>query len=448
MKNRFSVLLFACALLLPCQGAPKTPAPPAKTPGVRPKTTSIKGTVTDAFTRAPIAGIGMKLWSKGTETTSASDLGFVKTDALGHFQIPVEGNTDYQLELPDTQAKGVDYSQFYVDVPRGQGTVTLDIARPRRGVVVGSVRDAKGNPATCELTFVQLTDGYNFRVPTNGMNADGTFRIPVDVNPFTGERARYQVTAADFWNPGKRGYYSTQIKTIEVSSHTKPGDETRLDIVLQPRAVVRGQITSGGRPVPGCRLQAGEQNENTHLETETSTDAQGRFEMYLSAPGKWKIQVNSPKESSTEFTEDGLMRNRFYGLADVTTSVECKTPGEARVFDITLPASASLSGKALGRTGKPLANAKVTLELPGDDVETQTKADGTYFLAGLPDSGPYWLELRPPGQNIGGKRQLIFLTSEKTTRVDFDLRPKAATPKKRTSTRAKKRTRSKRETKR
>lgn len=457
MRNFPKLLLLACAGVFSsgCQSAPvdklQNAAPKATAfqvvpPRVEaPGAPGITGTVVDAVTKAPLPGLYIKLW--GNEGTSTEFLLYdgKPTDAKGQYKFAAKANKDYKLELAETQSKNISYSQLWVSVPHVKNAVTQDIARPRRGIVIGSVRDAAGKPVSASVLFEAVDHeeiGHN--TSTNGTTAEGSFRYEVDVDPFTGEAARYNISVGDFWDSGKAGLYSTQVKTIEVSSHVREGDETRVELVLQRRAIVRGQITSGGRPVPNCQLRAGEQEGQTHPEAETTTDAQGRFEMHLSAPGTWKIHVNSPKKSSAEFTEDGASWTRFYGYADVTTSVECVTPGAQSSMNIVLPASSSLSGKVMGKTGKPLAGAKIVLELPGGSVETQSGADGTYSLAGLPDDGPYSVELVRPGQRYGGEPQFITLAGGKTTRLDFDLRPKRATS---VSTK-KQRTRSKRAKKR
>jgi hypothetical protein len=181
----------------------------------------------------------------------------------------------------------------------------------------------------------------------------------------------------------------------------------RVEVRLQPLSSVAGRVLDArGSPLPGAavrilavfRLPAAAGSAPEVEVAALTTDGAGRF--------RFDRLLGGPRHRFlVEVTAAGHV-----GLH--SAAFEASPRGTPTLPDLALPEAATVSGTAVDRAGRPLADVRVRARLParaGADVLLQppavvTAGDGHFLLRGLP-AGPLELEaeLCVPGNHDASK---------------------------------------------
>ena len=227
------------------------------TPGI-----TVRGTVRDAATRAPIVGAKVQPISPhGLHQVSLDDEWAVVTDEEGRYELhgvdPERGvsasHPDYTWEREDSKkARGQRYDVF---LPPGE-------------VIRGTVRDADGKP----LEGVVVEDWNHQRTETG---RDGTFSL-------------------------RNGGWELDFrKDSHITRHLSGKDEVRregLVVVMQPRFALEGQVVApDGRPVGRFNVNAGPSRLPKSYECveRDVKELSGRFTLGLEKPGLHWVGVRA-----------------------------------------------------------------------------------------------------------------------------------------------------------
>ncbi|WP_141007124.1 carboxypeptidase regulatory-like domain-containing protein [Nocardioides humi] len=276
----------------------------------------VTGTVTDAGTGAPVAGIQVILECEyvedaGTEyeysywdwcdddsdeaagrTTTGSDGSYSLTVAPGTYRVwfdssrrDAEGNVSngpYDSDESDTFA-----------VTAGGTTAGIDAALTRRGAISGTVRAAGGQ----SLGGVEVCAYRSY----------GEHYWECDESAFTGPAGEYHLYAGDgevrvrFSHPMWKSLFYDGADTVQEAQTltlAAGGSVTGIDATLSPRGSIRGHVQdSAGSPLEGVAVRAYQEYvEEYDGETysywddpfSTFTDEQGDYVLGVDA-GQWRV---------------------------------------------------------------------------------------------------------------------------------------------------------------
>ncbi len=297
-----------------------------------------------------------------------SPLGTVKSDAQGHFEIPLPDGT-YQL---NAALEG--YGPTAATANAGD---TVSLVLSKSGVLRGHVRDEGGQPIkhfTIDVVSVLPGDApapppswsKTFDSPDGSYQADQIPAWPVMIR-----------ASADDFAPGL---------SSPVSVHK--GDTRDVDITLGAGCTLTGTVVDkGGEALPGVlvnaesRVSAGSAMDPS---LQTSTQAQSGDDGSFSLP-------HVPKGTLLVRSYDG-----DYAVTSATVEVgEC---AKLTPVKLTMTTGGSVTGVARSADGKALSGARVTVsDRPIGFVNATTDHDGHYRLDMLPP-GLVRIELEHKGQ--------------------------------------------------
>lgn len=221
---------------------------------------TVKGTVTDAETGQPLAGVSVARASSGYTTT---------TDSQGRFSMTMPvGNDGYDAPLKiviQAFAQGYLWTGAEVYVVRDQETVVnLAMTPARTGVVVGTVTDAQDAPLPNARVWYDT--GYLDYVLTDANGAYVSSAIPLG--------PANQPVARTF-KADKDGYWSAS-KSIQVSA----GTNGPVTFVILPmcKVVVRGSLVYQDTGTPYTDPVHVYTTDTLGSFRSSESDASGRFE--------------------------------------------------------------------------------------------------------------------------------------------------------------------------
>ncbi|HSB72580.1 MAG TPA: carboxypeptidase regulatory-like domain-containing protein [Candidatus Methylomirabilis sp.] len=343
-----------------------------------PTTATVRGTVLDAITRAPLAGATLSLGTGGSGTTDAAGLVTLIEVPAGTYSGTVS-------------AGGYISHGFTAVLPGGSsldlGTVLLtSLTAP--GSLMGLVVDAATNQA---LAGARLALAGNTAVTATTL-ASGVVTLP-DLPP---GRVDFTLT--------KDGYSS-----LSGFATIAPAATTDLEVLrlspLRTTAAIRGTVTDGatGAALAGVAVQVA-----GTVPLSATTNAAGSYELADVQPGE--VTITASKAG--------------YAPASATTTL---VAGAILTFSPVLGAGAdtgeggALVGSALdGGTGEPFAGA--TVRLVGDGApSTTTSATGAFSLPLYVDRPwVFYIEATAPGY-LGETRYIAVFPDAPTYLAPFIL---------------------------
>lgn len=352
---------------------------PTPTPTPRPDQTSfIEGLVTDARTKKPLAGANITLegYDDSFETTTGAD---------GRYRINhVAPRAGYAWSVSH---KGYSGRSNY----RGQGPevtvaaqgLKFDIPLLRLGVARGIVRDIAGHPvAGAKVSISRVQDYDSDLVKTNH---EGRFESRILPVSFATDSALYRVRV---FTPRLSGAETR----VRVSAWYQRGDEASVRLTLKPRAVISGRVTYRGKPLAKATVLVENQSGFAAVQADphayTSTDANGRYSLKVSAPARYGVSI---------YSEDTIPQ-----LARVAVS-----PGRVVALNRDLkPAPyGSIRGRIVDLSGRGVKGAGIELWTP-DTSETMplavTDARGRFFIAKVAPFDNYRVSVTMPGADRRG----------------------------------------------
>lgn len=247
-------------------------------------------------------------------------------------------------------------------------SVLLLAARAQAEPIAGRVVDEGGKPIA-DATIVVESSGASVPDPNfkpARSDAQGRFSVDVTANPMWPD----WLGRATAFAPG----YG--IGGVSLGRGDK-ANVLRLGAPTSASGVVRD---AQGQPVAGVQLYVGSISPQPRAYISISGAVRDLLSATSGADGKWKIEHLPRSGSATVVLEDQRFERAFVTVALTATSAESP--------EITARAGASISGRVLDETGKPLANIALSAsstEQMGDGHSAATSdAEGRFTLFSLP----------------------------------------------------------------
>ncbi|HSF39514.1 MAG TPA: carboxypeptidase regulatory-like domain-containing protein [Thermoanaerobaculia bacterium] len=330
------------------------------------------------------------------------------TDSAGRFEL-----THLPAGVYDLVVRGRGFAPLTVPtltIPEGNGSTDLGSVVLAPGVALsGVVTDPQGRPLEgAEVWARAAADETGFFTlpvrdpgpPDALTGADGSFRLE--------DRAAGESLSL---SARLKGYGPGEAPRIAVPA------EAPVKIVLSPASRVSGRtLGPDEKPVPGARVILMEMQETNR--GGRSSRMPGRFEQGVAdedgafvfenvAPGSINLSAMAPRRQNAEL--QGLEVRAGQELADV---------------DLVLAPAATIEGRVLSPTGRPVPGAEVVVQEAGESgmigfsrLRATADGDGVYFLDGVPP-GPRTLAASAEGYRRT-VRDLDVRAGENA--LDFDL---------------------------
>lgn len=296
----------------------------------------ISGTVLDAREGAVLSGTVIDLYAEDIVT---GGYGEASSDEHGRYVIdPIDPGSDYVLV-----AQGAGYSYRYFEsltVP-AQGLMH-NVGLAKLGAVSGTVvASDSGIPPVGVSAAIYLSQASEpgLALLEAATDVSGNFHIN-----------NIQVSSLD--NPLGSNYnilvvpqtYSYAIDERFVPAHYEDQDVVPLRYVVQPKGIVRGNVTSAGAPLAGATVQLYENLSGLLLDTQpVLTDSGGSFEVYVNAPADYRVAI----------------QGRGTQVADLVVSVAPGSVTSVPVVEVAGPGS--IVGRVTDLNSQPVAGATVEL---------------------------------------------------------------------------------------
>lgn len=269
-----------------------------------------------------------------------------------------------------------------VEIAAGE-TSTCAIELPEGIDVMGRVVDAEGRPvAGAEVVMTSLTGGWTKRTVVTRSARDGAFRVR-DARDGTSFGAL------------ARGFERSDLVDLDVVE--RADGRAEIELVVGPGgASVTGVVTDGeGAPVGGALVAIGKFTGRIDMRLDGSHEEfWGGHVVRADEEGRYRV------DSVPAGTHP--LRVRAAGHPQWSGEVEIGSSEVVRV-DITMPASASLSGIARDAAGRPVPGARVhAFDGPLDESYLQTGQIDYYGafaheMAVADDAGSFAFECLPAG---------------------------------------------------
>ncbi|MCE9635222.1 MAG: carboxypeptidase-like regulatory domain-containing protein [Planctomycetes bacterium] len=292
---------------------------------------------------------------------------------------------------------------FEVPIPMAEGSFVVSASALDHATGESSVVTLVETQSEYQATVV-LESGYSIRgrVAAKGvavagaeitsMSARGGSGAIVAVTDAEGSFVLSNLTTGKYWVSARAyGYVPKTVSDIavpgtsDVTVEIEPGLEISGKVLFNDARPAAGAIVSAAKDEGGARssrnrFESGRWGGNNQV----VAGPDGSFKIRDLASGNYKLTVSPPWDGSLNLK------------SKVTDPVSAGTSDYKLVVD----AGAVITGRVLDPDSKPVARAWVGANPAKPDPanqwrNAQTKADGTFELAGLGD-GPYHLNATPP----------------------------------------------------
>ena len=299
-------------------------------------------------------------------------------------------------------------SLFAIWPAHGQGQATVPVQNAlvvmvqQNNAALQPILGQGGTPSGIEKVLSQAEPLLSVQVPRAQTNSTGHFEIPA------ASGSTYNLTVS------APGYVQTISSTVSMGESS--GVPSNLTLVVQPSAVISGEVTdSSGNPLPGIMVSTGQGPFSTNYDV-TMDDGIFVLDSGLTS-GNHTIYAFKPNQDLTKasaiFSKLGISVPQYntkipfnspqsgFATASVTTNLE---QGKLTHVNIRLNTSATISGTVLDeKTRNPITHVPVLLfDKSGNIVDAAvTDSFGKYtFDNGL---GPESYAVILPAQSTDGK---------------------------------------------
>lgn len=295
----------------------------------------LSGTILDAHGGSGVRGV--EVHAAGLFTDSA---GTAISDDQGFYLIePLDPGSGYVVN-----AVSASYSYRHMeDVTVVSPGVELSVGMVRLGAVSGNVvtvgsDGVSGSVADVPIYFTQV-DEPSWGIGETRTDVSGNYLIEtLDASSLLNPSGSlYDVLVAPDQN------YSYVLDQVWVPPRNSAENVVVRSYEVRPRGLIAGVFTSGGTPLGGVTISLYTNLTGLMLEDDLpSTDANGNFEMWVNAPGDYRL----------------VAQGEGTAMVDAVVSV---SPGARTqvVFDVAGPGS--IAGIVTDLDGQPVSGARVQL---------------------------------------------------------------------------------------
>lgn len=339
-------------------------------------TATLTGRVVDSVTGAPITDACVQAIDENWDGTAS---GCVDSDGRYSLEVP-NADLSYRVEASAssyaTQYATGHYSWDRADMLTIPGVA--DFALERSGAIAGTIVDADGQPAP-DATVEVFRPGSDEPLSQGSYwNGELLAEVPagdVVVHVVDGTRSVWAPDAVD------REHAATY--------HVDAGASLDLGrVALPPASGFAGMLTDDtGQPVSDLCATVPTSDQWVWA----CSDAQGHYSAEL-APGSYTVDFQSQNPAYPSIWSGGSWTET--GAKTVTVAA-----GAVTAYDLTVPRGATLTGRVLDASGKPVADrcpqvylGRTTTYLP--TAGGCSAADGMYTVTGVP---PTKVTLDVPG---------------------------------------------------
>jgi hypothetical protein len=381
------------------------------------QTGSISGTVTNAQTGAPIAGlevgtINLDLLTGGVGTTNASGVYTITGLPPGRYLVGTQAaqqdpELPYQDEVFDNVQcpNGCDFEEIvdgtFITVTAGATSGNVNFALDPLGSVTGTVTSAAGAPLQNVTVNAVIRLGNSAVVVESATtNAAGLYTLE-----------RVEAGTVYLYTSSNQGYVNEIFDNISCvgpcSASTAVASGTAVpvtagattaarDFSLTPGARITGTITNAatGAVIPNVNLQAvARVGTGTTIVGNASSNASGVYTIGGLATGNYFLFTTGGSNTMAELYDNILCPLNCNPIA--TSGVEVAVTAGQLTPDknFALEIGGSISGTVRNQASAPVQNAQVTVVTRVGTTNFQrganTNASGQYFIGGLP-TGTYW----------------------------------------------------------
>ena len=339
----------------------------------------ISGTVTDAPTHNPAAGVFVEIDDStgsfaGSVTTGADGTYTVGGLVAGSYTVSFRGGAGGNYLPQYYNGKSSQGSADPVTVTAGQTRAGINAALTTGGVISGTVSDAQTGTGAdgAQVTVYDSSGSYvasglaaaNGTYSIGGLAA-GSYRVA-----FSGGGANASYISS-YYN-GKSTLASADPVTVTVG-HTTAG----INGTLQRNGAIAGTVTDGplAAPLPGANVDVYDSGGNDVGSTQA--DAAGQYVVTGLAPGSYHVG----------FTASGYADQYFTGKPTLASanSVTVAIGQTTQNIDATMQRGGVVEGTVTGSGNVPLAGVSVEVMNVATDqiLATTTDVDGSYAIGGL-----------------------------------------------------------------
>jgi protocatechuate 3,4-dioxygenase beta subunit len=340
---------------------------------------ALRGTVTDATSGAPLAGITVEVRDAGSEVH------FATTDQQGRYSVEALPSGAYRVEFRDGQGGPASPAPLRrtVTLSAPSAQAGFDAALARGGAISGRVTTPNGTPVPGASVSVRDIDGA---IATYGSTADdGTYVIHGLPS------GRYKLTYS---------HYSHQaLAPADQVTVTAPNTIAVADTVLSPGGAISGKVTDpDGNPVEGAYV--------TVLDAATGKTQYGNG--YTNAAGVYTTPATLPSASyivkfQAPNIEGGCVLAIEYSgnaaTAAAATSVQVSAPATVTGADAKLDYGAYIAGQLTdAASGLPLSGTVQVYDATGAVVTSGNASPlGRYRTAAALPAGSYRVQFAADG---------------------------------------------------
>jgi hypothetical protein len=345
---------------------------------------AITGMVTNALTKAAVAGVGIcPLKANGEiagECTTSNTNGEYTLSRLGTAEYKIEfyalNGANYLTQFYDDKGSFTEASSVAVTV--GATSSGVDAAMIVGGKITGKVIDASSAAALSSIKVCAYENDYDYYGNCSYTGADGSYAIP---SLATGE---YRVEFSDASDYHFTQYYDEKTSFYEahpvavVTGKTTEG----IDAAVRAAGVITGTVTSasGDGPLDGIEVCA-EAVNGGYAGQCASTSAYGEYTIGPLATGEYTVEFSS---SQGEYASQYYAGRSSISEAEPVTVVAGSTTPE---IDASMTPGGQIEGKVTSKaTRAGIEGIQVCADQRGGaytDRCASTDSSGEYTIADL-----------------------------------------------------------------
>lgn len=371
---------------------------------------TISGTVTDAATSAPLAGVTLYV----IEDTDLTDIQ-ATTDATGQYTLQgLPGGNFFVLAFKQDYVpqlySGVaclglcsSLSGTPISVTNGSDTPSIDFALNLGGSVSGTVTDALSSAPVANATVT--------------INSIGSILFGSTGTDTTDSSGRYSITGlmagSYFLQTSKTGYVNELFNNIPLKSTPSPfagapiavilGSDTQIDVALDPGGTISGTVRDGISMLPVQDVFVTAFNEKNDFVSSGQTDASGAYSITGLPQGKYFVLTSSSFGYIDEIYDNIPCVNSRCDFSAGTQLTLAGSTMNMTGIDFNLFGGGSITGTvtdALSMSVLPFAFVQLFDSSGNQLLSGSASASGVYTFTGLPagsyrltaDSSPSYVE--------------------------------------------------------